>query len=30
LSAVPSFFVFNVIDFSTLSSNTVTFEFTLA
>jgi len=29
LSAVPSLFVLNVIDFSTLSSNTVTFEFTL-
>jgi hypothetical protein len=30
LSALPSFFVLNVIDFATLSSNTVTFEFTLA
>jgi hypothetical protein len=30
LSALPSLFVFNVVDFSALSSNTVTFEFTLA
>jgi hypothetical protein len=30
LSALPSLFILNVIDFLTLSSNTVTFEFTLA